>query len=66
MGRIAMPSLIMQAVSPSLGALLIERFGVSNALAVLFAVAIANVLLVGALFVLFRSTGHHSSCERRY
>jgi MFS family permease len=52
MGRIAMPSLIAQAASPSLGAMLIERFGVNGALAALFAVAITNVLLVGILFAL--------------
>jgi MFS family permease len=52
MGRIAMPSLIAQAASPSLGAMLIERFGVNGALAALFAVAITNVLLVSGLFAL--------------
>ncbi|ANT54903.1 MFS transporter [Mesorhizobium amorphae] len=50
MGRIAMPSLIMQAASPSLGAQLITRLGTNGALAMLFAVAIINVLLVLALF----------------
>lgn len=54
MGRIAMPSLIMQAVSPSLGALLIDVFGTNGALAALFAVALINVLLVAALFTLLR------------
>jgi len=52
MGRIAMPSLIAQAASPSLGAMLMEGFGVSGTLAALFAVALANVLLVGILFAL--------------
>lgn len=54
MGRIAMPSLIGQAASPSLGALLIDGLGATNALAVLFAVALVNVLLVGLLFVTLR------------
>jgi MFS family permease len=49
-GRIAMPSLIMQAASPSLGSVLIERLGANGALGALFAVALANVLLVIALF----------------
>jgi hypothetical protein len=49
-GRIAMPSLIMQASSPSLGSFLIERLGPHGALGILFAVAIANVLLVIVLF----------------
>lgn len=52
MGRIAMPSLIGQAASPSLGALLIDALGADGTLAVLFAVAIVNALLVMALFVL--------------
>jgi MFS family permease len=54
MGRIAMPSLIMQAVSPSLGALLIDVFGADGALAALLAVSLINVLLVMALFVLLK------------
>ena len=52
MGRIAMPSLIGQAASPSVGAVLIDGLGANGALAALFVVAIANVLLVGALFAL--------------
>jgi MFS family permease len=52
MGRIAMPSLIGQAASPSVGAMLIDGLGVNGALAVVFGVAMANVLLVGALFAL--------------
>ena len=54
MGRIAMPSLIAQAVSPSLGAMLMERWGASGTLAVLLATAVLNVLLVFALFALLR------------
>lgn len=52
MGRIAMPSLIAQAAAPSLGALLMDRLGADDALAVLFAMAVANVALVVALQVL--------------
>lgn len=52
MGRIAMPSLIAQAAAPSLGALLMERLGADDALAVLFAMALANVALVVALQIL--------------
>ncbi len=55
MGRIAMPSLIMQAASPSIGALLIDVFGAPAALAVLFATAIANVFLVACLYQLLRT-----------
>jgi MFS family permease len=49
-GRIAMPSLIMQAASPSLGSILIERLGAHGALGALFAVALVNVLLSIVLF----------------
>jgi MFS family permease len=52
MGQIALPSLIGQAVSPSVGAVLIDGLGADGALAALFAVAIANVLLVGVLFAM--------------
>jgi hypothetical protein len=50
MGRIAMPSLIAQAVSPSLSVSLMERSGASGILAALFAFAILDVVLVFALF----------------
>lgn len=53
-GRIAMPSLIAQAASPSLGAILIERLGANGTLATLFTVALANVLLVGVLLACIR------------
>lgn len=49
MGRIAMPSLIMQAASPSIGAMLIEKLGAEGTLALLFVVALVNVALVTAL-----------------
>lgn len=57
MGRIAMPSLIMQAASPSLGALLIERFGADSALAGFFVLAIVNVALVTVLYAILRKRG---------
>lgn len=50
MGRIAMPSLVAQATAPSLGAILMERFGAGVMLGALFATAILNVLIVIALF----------------
>ena len=58
MGRIAMPSLIMQAASPSLGSVLIERLGANGALGVLFAIALANVLLTSVLSALLRRRSH--------
>ena len=54
MGRLAMPSLIAQAASPSLGALLIEHSGAGGTLAVLSVAAAINVLLVAALFACSR------------
>jgi hypothetical protein len=50
MGRIALPSLVMQAASPSLGSLLIERLGSNDALGAVMCLALANVLLVVVLF----------------
>ena len=50
MGRIAMPSLIAQAAAPSLGAMLMERFGAGVTLGALFATAVTNVAIVIALF----------------
>ena len=58
MGRIAMPSLIMQAASPSLGALLIDVFRTDGALAALFVLAIVNVALVAVLYTILLKRGH--------
>jgi hypothetical protein len=52
MGRIAMPSLIAQAASPSLGALLMEKVGVDGTLAALFVTAVIDVMLAAVLFCL--------------
>ena len=49
MGRIAMPSLIAQAVAPTIGALLLKAGGPDGALAVFLAAAACNVLLVSVL-----------------
>ncbi|MGC1467614.1 MAG: MFS transporter [Pseudolabrys sp.] len=51
MGKLAFPSLIVQALAPSAGALLIERHGVDATLGVLTVFALINVLLVGILWV---------------
>ena len=45
MGRLAMPSLLAQAVAPSVGAVIIARLGEHPALGVLTGVALLNVLL---------------------
>lgn len=49
-GRLAFPSLIAQAASPFAGALMIEYLGPGATVAVLTAVAVANVVLVAALW----------------
>jgi MFS family permease len=46
MGRLAMPILIAQAASPSLGALLLVHFGPDTTVAVLIGAAVCNILLV--------------------
>lgn len=61
MGRIAMPTLIAQAAAPSIGALLMERFGPEVTLGALFATALVNIVLVIAVFGLQRSPGSHQT-----
>ncbi len=51
MGRLARPSLIAQAATPSIGAFLIQGLGAQRMLGVVSLVALANVALVCALFV---------------
>ncbi len=46
MGRLATPSLIVQAAAPSIGALLLDHGGASAMLGVLFAAALTAVVLV--------------------
>jgi MFS family permease len=54
MGKLAFPSLIVQAVAPSLGAMLIEARGSDATIGVLTAFALANVLLIGLVWWLCR------------
>jgi len=54
MGRLAFPSLIVQALAPSAGALLIEHSGAIATVATLTGFAIVNMLLVGMLWVACR------------
>ena len=54
MGRLAMPSLIAQAMAPSIGALLMQRFGSQTTLGFLTVLAVTNVLGVLALWLLWR------------
>jgi MFS family permease len=52
MGRLAMPTLVAQAASPSIGAWLLDRFGPTATLAVLCGAAVLNIALVLALLPL--------------
>ncbi len=52
MGRMAMPILVTMAVSPSVGAVLIERAGADATVGVLVALAVIDVALVVAIFPL--------------
>jgi predicted MFS family arabinose efflux permease len=58
MGRIAMPTLVAQAASPSIGIWLLGSYGSTATLVVLCGAAVVNILLVLALipFVLRQST----------
>jgi hypothetical protein len=54
MGRLAFPSLIVQALAPSAGALLIEASGADAAIDVLTILALINVVLIGLLWLVCR------------
>jgi hypothetical protein len=54
MGKLAFPSLIVQALAPSAGALLIEASGVESTIGVLTGLALVNVVLIGGLWWLWR------------
>jgi hypothetical protein len=56
MGRLAMPSLLAQALAPIVGAQMIERGGPEWALATLAGLACLNVTLVAALWLVMRRT----------
>ncbi len=54
MGKLAFPSLIVQALAPSAGALLIEASGSNTTIGVLTLLALINVVLIGVLWWLCR------------
>ena len=56
MGRLAFPSLIVQALAPSAMALLIEQSGVDVTMATLTAFAALNVVLIAVLWGLCRGS----------
>ena len=55
MGRIAFPSLIVQALAPSAGALMIERSGVDATIGLLTGLALINVVLIALLWAMCRA-----------
>ncbi len=54
MGKLAFPSLIIQALAPSAGALMIDGVGADATLGLLTALAFVNVVLIGGLWWLCR------------
>lgn len=50
MGKLAFPSLIVQALAPSAGALMIETSGADATIGLLTLLALVNVVLIGALW----------------
>ena len=56
MGKLAFPSLIVQALAPSVGALLIEATGVDATIGLLTVFALINVALIGVLWWMCRES----------
>ena len=54
MGRLAFPSLVVQALAPAAGAFAIERWGAEPTLAALAMFAALNVALIAALWAACR------------
>jgi hypothetical protein len=54
-GRLALPSLLAQALAPLAGAVAIERFGALPTVAALLVLALANLVLVLSLWLFARS-----------
>jgi predicted MFS family arabinose efflux permease len=55
MGKLAFPSLIVQALAPSAGALLIEASGPNATIGLLTVLALVNVVMIGILWLMCRS-----------
>jgi MFS family permease len=53
-GKLALPSLIVQAIAPTVGAWLIERIGADSTIGLLTVFALINVVLVGLLWAVSR------------
>jgi hypothetical protein len=54
MGRLAFPSLVVQALAPAAGAFALERFGTEPTIAALTALAIVNIAAISILWALCR------------
>ena len=54
MGKLAFPSLIVQGLAPTAGALLIEAYGADATIGLLTALALINVVLIGLLWAICR------------
>ncbi len=64
MGKLAVPTLILLALAPSLGALLIENLGTNTTIGILTVVAAINLVLVGVLWWLCRGAPHGQDARR--
>ena len=65
MGKLAFPSLIVQALAPSAGALLLEAKGTQTTIGVLTVFALINVVLIGSLWrraTWLSAINHRSRC----
>jgi predicted MFS family arabinose efflux permease len=65
MGKLAFPTLILLALAPSLGALLIEHIGANTTIGVLTVVAAINLVLVAILWWLCRKAPHGPDAGQR-
>ena len=65
MGKLAFPTLLLLALAPSLGALLIENIGANTTIGVLTVVAAINLVLVGILWWLCRGAPHGQDASQR-
>ena len=65
MGKLAFPTLMLLALAPSLGALLIENLGANTTIGVLTVVAAINLVLVGVLWWLCRGAPHGQDASQR-
>jgi len=61
MGKLALPSLIVQALAPSAGAFAIETYGADATIGVLTVLALLNVALIGLLWAVCRPLLHPSA-----